>query len=501
MSTAVIAKAPLHSRLRTLEQLLSFPALLLYVLATCVFLFVPRSMADPDIWWHLRNAQLQLQTHAFLHRDLYSFTVPNAVWINHEWLAELPFYAGWHLFGATGLFVVTALAVEGIFAGVFLLAYRYSASSKAALLVCVPAAFLSTVSFGPRTLLFGWICLVLELLLLQACALDRPGAFRRAQWMLPCLFMIWVNTHGSWLIGMVLLSAFIACGWVSIEAGAISGRAWSRSQRRALSCGAALSAIALFANPYGWRLVAYPFDLAFRQKLNVANVEEWASLNFHATRGHVLLACLVLLFAAQLLQRRRWAPYELAYLAIGVYASFTYTRFVFLAAILIFPLLAKEMHGLPPYRAAKNKPWLNGLIVCGLLVLVLRHLPAHADTAGDASKPFPERALPFLESFHPEGPVFNDFLWGGYMEWHLRQIPVLIDSRVDIFEYGGVLKDYLDAVRLQNSLAILAKYKIRYVLFEPDTPLVYLLKHTGGWRVDYQDASTVLLERLDPHGG
>jgi hypothetical protein len=109
---------------------------------------------------------------------------------------------------------------------------------------------------------------------------------------------------------------------------------------------------------------------------------------------------------------------------------------------------------------------------------------------------FPNAALVSLRDFRPQGNVFNDYLWGGYLEWHLRQIPVLIDSRVDIFEYAGVFKDYLDAVRLQNSLAILDKYKIRYVLFEQDAPLVYLLKQTHAWKIDYQDKTTILMERL-----
>ena len=92
--------------------------------------------------------------------------------------------------------------------------------------------------------------------------------------------------------------------------------------------------------------------------------------------------------------------------------------------------------------------------------------------------------------------MLNDYLWGGYLEWHQRQIPVFIDSRVDIFEYAGVLRDYLDVTRLKDSLVILDKYSIRYVLFQPQAPLVYLLRHTPGWKVDYEDKSTVLLERV-----
>jgi hypothetical protein len=60
-------------------------------------------MRDPDIWWHLRNAQILLSTHHFIRQDLYSFTTAGQPWINPEWLAEIPYYFGFRLFVEPGL--------------------------------------------------------------------------------------------------------------------------------------------------------------------------------------------------------------------------------------------------------------------------------------------------------------------------------------------------------------------------------------------------------------
>jgi hypothetical protein len=497
MTVTFRATASVHRSLR--ERLLSFPVVLAGVLATCVFLFVPRSMADPDIWWHLRNAQYQIGTHSFITRDMYSFTTPGAPWMDHEWLAEVPFYLGWRVMGSRGLFLVTAMAIEFIFLGVFYLACRHAKNPKAALLPSVIAAFLATVSFGPRTLLFGWICLVAELLVLDRYLGESPRVFRKVLWMLPLLFGIWVNTHGSWIIGMVVLTGFLACGCFRISIGAIESKGWTREQMQVLAAATGLSLASLFLNPYGWRLVAYPFNLAFRQKLNIANVDEWVTLDFHSVRGHVFLVSLTLVFFAQLFRSRKWAVYEFFFLFIGVYSAFTYSRFLFLAAILIFPLIAKDLAAIPAYRPEQNKPWLNGVILLVLLGVCVHHFPPRAEEEAFGDHAFPDHALDFLHGFQPQGNVLNDYLWGGYLEWHARQIPVFIDSRVDIFEYGGVFKDYLDAIRSKDSLAILDKYKIRYVLFERDAPLVYLLQQTHAWKVDYQDKSTILLERISAH--
>src|ERR1700735_2830796 len=74
-----------------------------FLIAIClviavVFFYVPRSMADPDIWWHLRDAQLQVSSHSFLTHDLFSFTAAGSSWMNHEWLAAVPFSAALLLF-------------------------------------------------------------------------------------------------------------------------------------------------------------------------------------------------------------------------------------------------------------------------------------------------------------------------------------------------------------------------------------------------------------------
>src|SRR3954451_7105030 len=87
------------------------------LVAAVVFFCVPRSMADPDVWWHLRDAQIQLATHSFLTHDVFSFTATGSPWMNHEWLAELPFYAGFQISGTSGLYLVTLLTIEVIFLG------------------------------------------------------------------------------------------------------------------------------------------------------------------------------------------------------------------------------------------------------------------------------------------------------------------------------------------------------------------------------------------------
>lgn len=468
--------------------------LLAVLLAGIIFVLLPKSNADPDLGWHLRNAQWLLRQHAFLRQDIYSFSVRGKPWMDHEWLAEIPFYLGWRWFGDRGIFMMSYAAVTTVLLGIFALATIQSRNAKAAFLASLLAIALASVSFGPRTLLFGWIFLVVELAILYR--------FRSAPnwlWVLPPLFLVWVNCHGSWLIGLVVLETFALSGCVEGNWGSIEAQRWSVPQARKLACVSALSVAALFVNPYGWRLVAYPFNLAFHQKLNIANVIEWRSLDFHSPRGKLVLAVLAMSILLQLICRRKWILHEVAFLLLGIYAGFTYSRFLFLAAILIVPLLAKDLRQfVPDYSSERDKPWLNASIIVLCVAAICVRFPKNRQLLRAESTQYPVDAETYLAHLHPDGNVLNDYLWGGYMVWNVRQIPVFIDSRVDIFEYNGIFKDYLDLTQLRGTFGILDKYSIQYVLFSKHSPVSYLLKHSKGWKIDYQDKTTILFERADP---
>jgi hypothetical protein len=475
------------------RTLASFPVVLGAALVTTVVIFANRSIADPDIWWHLRNAEGLLRNRGFVRADTYSYTVRGAAWINHEWLGELPYYLGWRWFGLQGLYVVMALALVTIFLLLYRLAYLRAHDYKAAALACGLAIPLATVSFGPRTLLFGWIFLLLELLILETC-----DSHPRCRWLLPPLFVLWVNTHGSWLIGFALLIAFAAAGCFSVHAGRIESTRRQPADLKRLAGVIATSAAALFVNPYGWRLVFYPFDLAFRQRLNVSHVEEWQSPDFHTMRGKILLAMLLGFLVLALIRQGRFRLHEVLFVLIAFYSALTYARFLFLAAIILTPVLATELslRGFGGQTIADN-PGLNLVMICAMAAIMAWQVPSSAQLGADIVEEYPVAALSHLNSTPLHGRILNDYDWGGYLIWNARQVPVFVDSRVDIFEYSGIFADYLDIMGLKHSLELLQKHDIHYVLFARQKPLAYLLRNSPQWTVIYQDNVAVLIERKD----
>ncbi len=451
------------------------------------------AVADPDVWWHLRDAAQLLHTGHFIHTESWTFTVAGQPWINFEWMAELPYYFAYRWMGDAGLYLVMLLLMAAIVIGVYCLSRLRSGSWTAAFIASIAAILFATVSFAPRTLLFGWLFLVIELGILWSLEKGRDYTL-----CLPPLFLLWINTHGSWFIGFILMILFFSSGWIEGQWGNLSAARWTPPRQREFLLVMGASFVLLFVNPYGWRLVAYPLDVAFRQNETIRYVAEWGSLDFHTARAKVVLAVFALLAVLQLVRRIRWNLQDLIFLAIAVYAGFTYMRFLFLAGILVAPLFAMRLGKgrKPSALPAKGERWVNGLAMAALLAFIAIRIPTEQQLRAGVAAVYPEKALPYVRSLARQGKLFNDFKWGGYLEWNAPQVKEFADTRVDIFVHEGVLRDYLRATKVDDTYAILNKYQIRYVLLARDAPMVYLLEHGQDWKTTYQDDQAVVLEHV-----
>jgi len=482
-----------------LRRAFSFLTMLAFLLVTLEFIMTRGSVLDPDIWWHLRNAEYLFQHHQLPRADMYSFTVAGHPWINHEWLAEIPYYLAWRAGGLSGINAMMFATISLIFLGLLYLSYIETRHFKAAMVACSFLTFIASVSFGPRTILFGYLYLVLLLIILQRFRQKGSAPL----WLIPPLFCLWANTHGSWSLGLIVFSIITAAGFVQGSWGRVDAERWTPSQMGKLVVTGLASIAALFVNPFGSRLVLYPLDMAFRQKLNISHVAEWVSVDFHDLRGKLVLALLLSLLVSALVRRTRWRLGEIALVLFALYSGLTYIRFLFLLAIVIAPVVTKILDFVPQYRPEADTPIINALVICLMVGSIIYYWPRSPELQKSISERYPAEALVYLKAHPPNGNVLNFYLWGGYLGWKDRELEVFVDSRVDIFEYAGVLKDYLDLLGLEQSKAILDKYKIRYVLMpQPggysESAMTYVLEHDPEWKAIYSDKLSVFMERVDP---
>jgi len=434
-------------------------------------------LVDPDIWWHLANARILITQHHFIHTDPYSFTVIGQRWIDWEWLSEIPYWFSYQAFGLRGIYLVTWIALFTNMLFVYWRGYWLGRSADAALWAAAVGFVLMTVNSGPRMIEFGYFVMSGVLAILEAA--DRGN--RKFLWLLPLLFCLWINLHGMWFAGMVLFAAYILCGCFGINIGVFEQKSFKPAERNQLLAVFGVCVTALFVNPYGWRLMWQPLDMALNQKLSVSTIAEWQPLNMSTMEGKAVVVAIAAMVVANCIRGRKWKLYELVFIFIGWYAAVAHVRFCYLAAVLTCPMLARDLaRSFSSGESDANTiPAMNGLMTAGCLGVILYMFPSEASLDKMLHMMFP---VDEIAAIQPSWRTLDLDYVGGRMAFQGK--PSFIDSRFDSFEHGGVMQDYRSIMMAQDSFELMEKYHVDHALLKDGgLPIGYLLEHTSGWTV------------------
>jgi hypothetical protein len=479
-----------------LKKLVSFPALLAVALVGAMFVPLREFFADPDVWWHLKVGATLLSTHRWPSADPYSFTAHGSPWIAYEWLGEVLLAAVERAWGLQGLMALDLALTAAILLALYALATLRCRNSKAAFVVCAVSLPLVYLSCSLRPQMLGYLFLVLTLLALERFRQGRTGAL----WLLPLLFLVWVNTHGSFVIGLGALGVYGASGLVHIQWGELRSRLWTSGERLRLELVALLTLVALTLTPYGTEVCLYPLNMAFSQPINVGNIKEWQSMMFGAFFGKLFLALVLGFLLAQVTLRPAWHLAELALFFAGIVAACLHVRFVLVFVPFSVPLLAVILaRWIPPYEPSRDKYPLNALLMVLAVAGMVWFFPSRAKLESVMEEKWPVKAVTYLKQHPVPRPMYNTYGYGGYLIWQLHgQNKVFVDGRADTYERVGVLADYLSISRLAPTTPfLLDAYNVQSCLLDRDEPLATLLAASPGWRRVYSDKLSALFVRCD----
>jgi hypothetical protein len=482
----------------TVRAITSFPLVNAAALVTAVFWICRNRIADPDLWWHLRDAQYFITNLQLPRIDTYTHTTPGLYWMNHEWLSELPYYGAYRALGLHGVYVLFAAGLATLTVAVFWLCMKESGDPLASTIASVVGILLQLVGFGPRTQIFGWLCFVA-----MFAVLLRFRSVRRAPlWLLPPVFCVWINLHGSWVFGMAVYAIFVFAGLVPRDIGRLVADPWSWHELKKLALTGLASAAALFVNPFGYRLVLFPIGVIYGATTAVAHggggisIEEFAPINFQAPRGKLVAAILGLIFVLILAGRKRWRIDNTLLTAFVVYGALNYIRLLFLAGIVLPPVLALHFGRISSYNGRREYRAFNAALLAIVLGWLAFSFPSSRNLQAQIADFFPVRALAYLRGNPQPGNMFNLYEWGGYLEWNLPEAPTFIDARGDIVDAEGrpadPFGDFAEVATLKNPQEILERFKVSYILYKANTPLAYYLSKVPQWERIYSDDQAVI---------
>lgn len=477
-----------------LQRIFSFPVVLGAALVVGIYVPLRAFAVDPDVWWHIKVGEGILASHRWPTADPYSFTAHGSPWIAYEWLGEVLLASVNRLGGLTALLALNVILAGAIVVGLYCYASMRSRNSKAAFVAVAALLPIAYLSFTLRPQMLGYAFLVLTLIILERF---RQG-HTRSLWLLPLIFLVWVNTHGTFVFGLFVLGVYWGSGLVDIHWGGLESRLWTASQRKRLALVALLSFLALTITPYGTQLAAYPLDMAFGQPINVANIQEWQPVAFELFYGKLFLCLLVIFILAQVTLRLKWRLEEFALFLVGLVSLCLHARFVLIFVPFFAPLLATVLaKWVPPYEARKDPHGLNALLLPVMLGLVLYLFPSPAKIGEAVAEHYPVGALRYLSSHPVPGRMYNTYGYGGYLIYAADgPNKVFIDGRADIYERLGVFSDYLSISRVaENTLLLLRAYNVQACLIDRGEALATVLDASPGWQRVYGDKTSVLFVR------
>jgi hypothetical protein len=322
---------------------------------------------------------------------------------------------------------------------------------------------------------------MIGLLCLAAIALAMEGRLD-PRWLVP-IGWIWVNSHGSFPLGLVLLVV-----------AAIGSRLDGRTDATELRClpwaagGMLLGAV----GPLGVRVLVFPLELLQRQDV-LANVIEWRAPAFDTVGQRVFIAQIALSIVA--IARR---PSYRAALVVAVFtaAALLGARNLVVASLVFLPVTAPALAGLGSLTTSARPRLARLAGAAGVATLVLLTAARFDQRPMDLDS-YPIGPLAYLEEAEVDTrevrlatpDVVGNLL--GYI--YGPQGRAFYDDRFDMFP-DEVSAAHVALIQAKPSLrGDLEELEIDLVTTPRGSPTAQLLALDPVWRTIYLDDDWVLL--------
>ena len=486
-----------------------------YPFAACfllIFLFAFRKNIDYDMGFHLRAGQWILQNRAFPQKDVFTYTVNQNDYVDLHWLYQVACFGLYRLWGYGGLGLAHLLLTLGAF-GLTALRLRLAHTPPwLYTLLFFPAAIAMELRFLERPEILSWVLLILTLLVLDL----RLDHNRNFLFLLPVLQLFWVNIEGLFILGWVVMGAYLLGNWFHFK----------RIDRPLLKYGL-LSLAATCLNPYFLKGVAFPLVLFTRlQGSNIFKhyISEFQSpwtvaqnssdpfmpgLPIHTYR---LLSLALLLVIGWTHKKRRFHELFLAVVFFGL--SVSAIRNVPLFFWVVLPIGAASLRDLfaQPEFMGKAGAFLGAnrkiallsallILLTGARVLTGAYFVSdrrviHPGLGMDEER-FPVQAALFMGEKGLAAPLVNDLAYGGWLIWK-GPSRVFIDGRLEVMR-EDLFTQYRDSFFPGQLGPLLSRWGAQMVIFDHMMNGQWLaqIKTMPDWRLLYFDDVCALYARND----
>ncbi len=502
-------------------------AIFLALLCTLVFTSLSiRLLGDADIGWHIRTGQIILATHHIPRVDPFSSTMAGKPWFAWEWLYDLIVGGLESSMGLNGVVWFNALVIAATFECALQWLVRRGVNTLLSVLLILLAISASMIHFLARPHVLSWLFTLAWFAILDASEREcLSGRLRRNRslWVLPLLMLVWVNVHGGFVVGFVLLGIYWlgACWtWWRSKQGTLEdtlARIVAGNRALELLSVGVISLAASLVNPFGWSLHRHIFSyLSDRFLMN--HIQEFQSPDFHGWAQRCFLALLLIVIAVVAARGRRLRASELLVVVFSVYAGLYSARNIPVSSVLLVlivgPLIVGPLIVGPLISSGASRGFfgrmaavqssLRGHLWPAIAIVFTFAVAANAGRVGTVEAMdahfdpvrMPVAPVDHFEEYGLHGPLLSTDAWGGYLIYRLHpRVQVVVDDRHDL--YGEALfKSYLKMMRAENGWQeFLHEHEAGCLLFPRNAAITSVLLESADWKPVYEDEAAVMFVR------
>jgi hypothetical protein len=466
------------------------------VICSSTIYFFSFITADPDLWGHIKFGEDLFAAGRFVWSDPYSFTAYNQPWINHEWIAELIFYFTYRFGSDTGLLIVKLVIGLCVVGCLFKTCHIREHLPLAFTIIMVLAIFVISPGFMIRPQIFSFLFFTLFVHLLFLFFIKGKNYL----FILPLLMIVWVNFHGGFLIGWVLIGTVIF--WQTLV-GLVSYR--NTTQLKLLWIWGFITSLAVLANPYGYKLLIFLYNsLATHRDITEWRPIIWGDLSF--LRFKIMVCLFLFTLVINIKKSNGW---EVCAILITLYAALRHQRHTPFFAIMCTPYLVhnislslrsvqKKFQIMPLSKTARNS--LSILILAVVLYqsyhIVLKHVTAKGRIILNPME-YPVSAIHFLKLNNIKGDILLPFAWGEYAIWKLHpDCRVSIDGRFrTVYDESIIQAHLLPPDDIEKWRSLINKYSADILLARQSHVWQNFIKNNKQWIYVYSDKTAIVFLR------
>lgn len=482
----------------------------IFLVFVAFFFYYPSVGGDQDIWFHLRYGAHFVQNLTWqIDHGQFTWTKVDPKFVYVTWIGSSILYIAYSLMSHYGLYLLQYMVLGSIvFCFIYFLkktGYRFDITSLLAILGALLILNLKYLYIKPDMfsgLLFVVACMIYY-------KVKETGNWKLF-YIYPPLFLLWVNTHGGFIVGLFLISA--ALGGELVNSLFFRKARLSREHLTHFAISVVLSYAALGINPSGYgyfigiiRDFSSP-EMKTTKETILEFMSMWNSITFKPAgirmrvAGFTMLFMLILFIAIciYLLKRKRFFDMPSVFLVVFFYVF----GMSIVRASQYFPLIwfFAFFYVYKRYDVVKIKGVFNFVSLGVILILCVKIVHfALVDYDSIAwfgtnwKSSYPVKEVEYIKKAKPPGNIWNDYLSGGYLLWALYpDYKVFIDPR-----YGGYMRNYVPTGEEYTTPDGVKSYTKRFpfevalVAYHESGFIEWLLK--ADWRIAFLDKNALVI--------